>query len=309
MLRNRPEAATMGLQPQEHNEREPSMPRSTFIGQLTANHTWMMFASATLVTTVLLAPSQTRAGDYYHVCRSVDGRYVMHDESLQTAEDERAGSARSINSRVRNKIVLKKEEGYCFARPQGGGRRTRFNFAYSRYVLDIAFRDDGQNIKTSLLCELAADGLPAAYRCQRRIVTVNWSLQPQQPPSGGGARSDSSVNAKPSGGSLWLHNGSVMRLTANGNARQIRYERPRPNLARRGVKQGELLFEGRRNANTYSGTAYIFTKSCGKAAYVVSGLVEDGGTRVVMTGLAPRLNSSCRQIGTREDRLVFTLRQ
>ena len=258
------------------------MPRSTFIGRLTASHAWTPLATAAMVTAILFAPSQTRAGDYYHVCRSVDGRYVMNDESLQTAQDERAGIARSIKYRVRNRIVLKKQEGHCFARPQGGGQRTRFNFAYSRYVLDIAFRNDGQNIETSLLCELAADGLPAAYQCQRRIVTVNWSLQPQQPPSGGGVSSGIPKNATPSGGSLWLHNGSVMRLTASDNARQIRYERPRPNLARRGVKQGELLFEGQRNANTYSGTAYIFTKSCGKAAYAVSGRVENNGTRVVI---------------------------
>ena len=284
------------------------MSRSNCSGRCAARRACGRLTATALVATILLSATPSTAGDYYHACRSVDGRYVMNDESLQTVDDERAGLSRSIKYRIRNKIVLKQEEGYCIAKPRDGGRPTRFNFAYSRYVLDIAFPEGGQNIETSMLCELAADGLPAAYTCGRRVVTVDWTLRPQQPPALGAANANQRESTAPGVGTLWLHNGSVMRLTANGKARRIRYERPRPCLARRGVRPGELLFEGRRNGNNYSGTAYIFTKSCGKAAYSVSGNVESGGTRVVMTGDAPRLDSSCRKIGTREDRLIFTLR-
>lgn len=268
-----------------------------------------VLAIAAVVTCSMLAATPAHAGDYYHACRSVDGQYVMNDENLQTIDDQRSGRSRSIRYRVRNKIVLKKEEGYCFARSQSGGQRARFSYGFSRYVLDISFHDNGQKVDTSLLCELAADGLPAAYNCGRRVVTIDWTLKSEQPPSSPHANEDRSRSPQLSDGNLWSHNGSVMRLTANGNNRQIVYERPRSGLAERGVEPGEVLFDGQRNGNSYSGIAYIFTKSCGKAAYSVSGSVQENDTRVVMTGFAPRFNSACRQIGKRKDRLVFTLQR
>lgn len=279
-----------------------------FTSRSSISHSRVALTTTLLVAGVVFAPAAAGAGDYAHICRSVDGRYVMNDETLQTTDDERAGRTRSITYRIRNKVVVRKEEGYCMAGPRDGGPRARFNYAFTRYVIDIAFRRNGHDAKTSMLCELAADGLPAAYQCARRVVTIDWSLQPQQPPARSGQSTLGPKTTGPGSGTVWVHNGSTVRLTANANERQISYETPRPGLRRRGVRPGELLFEGRRDGRNYSGTAYIFTRSCGKVAYAVSGRVRNNGTRVVMTGSAPRLNASCRQVGARQDTLVFTLR-
>ncbi|MGI9425513.1 MAG: hypothetical protein ACR2PA_20145 [Hyphomicrobiaceae bacterium] len=249
----------------------------------------------------LVVSQQADAGDYYHACRSVDGQYVMQDESLQTAADEQAGRSRSIKYRTLKKIWLEKSRGYCTSRGQ------RFNFGASKYVIDISFQDNGQRITTSMLCELAASGLPAAYPCEKEVVSLDWKLSPQQPPADSADDGNQPAPA-PTGGTLWLHNRSVMRLVADGPRRSFVYDKPRQGLLDRGVQSGDVLFEGRRRGKTYSGTAYIFTRSCGRVGYAVPGSVQNSDRRVVMVGSAPRLNDSCQQIGSREDRLVFSLR-
>jgi hypothetical protein len=96
-----------------------------------------------------------------------------------------------------------------------------------------------------------------------------------------------------------------MYLVADGSRRWFYYERPREGMVRAGARAGTLLFEGSKEGNSYQGTAYVFSPSCGPIGYQVSGPIEDQGTRVVMFGRAPVRDSSCRVVRTRDDRLVF----
>lgn len=109
----------------------------------------------------------------------------------------------------------------------------------------------------------------------------------------------------PGGESLWLHNGSLMRLEAEGAARRFYYERPRAGIAQQGAARGTLLFEGRKDGDRYAGQAFIFNRRCGRFAYAVSGTVENGQKRVVMFGKAPRPGPDCAIEGYRDDTLVF----
>ena len=108
------------------------------------------------------------------------------------------------------------------------------------------------------------------------------------------------------GTALWLHNGSAMRLVANGPSREFLYEAPRPGLIERGVKNGTLLFKGTRSGNAYKGTAYVFSK-CGALPYAVAGPVSEDQRQVTLKGDMPIPSSNCSITKYREDTLVFTL--
>lgn len=108
--------------------------------------------------------------------------------------------------------------------------------------------------------------------------------------------------------SIWNHNGSQVRLHADGNRRTITYELPRPVIARQGVARGTVLFEGTISgrAGEYSGTAYMFSARCGRQSYAVTGELQNDGSRISLGGDAPRRDTStCAVQGTREDHLVF----
>jgi hypothetical protein len=260
---------------------------------------------------VLSAPDTANASDYYHTCRTVDGQYVMQGDTLQKSGPDGDGVGPAIAYSTTKTIVLKERRGYCVGSREG----RRYPFEGRTYVKEISFWSEGRKTATTMLCELASDGMPANTNCAREVVTQNWALAAGQPPArtqdsaATGGQGDQSRSAAPNGGSLWNHNGSVMRLVAEGDSRRIYYERPRSGLRQRGVRRGELLFEGHRNGDTYAGTAFIFTSSCGKVAYDVAGAVQPGETVVIMEGEAPRLNSRCEQVGSRPDRLVFTLQR
>jgi formylglycine-generating enzyme required for sulfatase activity len=106
--------------------------------------------------------------------------------------------------------------------------------------------------------------------------------------------------------SLWDHNGSVVSLEANGAIRKFHYTKPKPGLP---VTNGTLLFDGRKDGNNYSGTAYIFNRKCGPRGYSVSGPVSEDQRTVTMRGQAPRLDLNCKVIGYKDDRLVFTFQE
>jgi len=106
--------------------------------------------------------------------------------------------------------------------------------------------------------------------------------------------------------SYWNHNGSIVTLEADGAARKFYYAVPRPGLS---VAAGSLLFDGVKNGNTYSGTAYVFSPKCGALPYPVSGSVADDGRSVTMSGEAPVRDADCRNRGTRHDTLLFTFQR
>ena len=117
-----------------------------------------------------------------------------------------------------------------------------------------------------------------------------------QPPAAGQGRA-----------SLWEHNGSIMRLVADGDSRQFLYQTPRQGMINEGVTDGTLLFEGVRNGDTYSGTAFVFRRQCGSFPFEVSGTVAADERTVTMTGDAPRIDGNCNISGHVSDTLVFRL--
>lgn len=107
--------------------------------------------------------------------------------------------------------------------------------------------------------------------------------------------------------SCWTHNGSLMRLGANGEKRAFVYEVPRRGLAALGVKPGDTLFWGATDGRTYRGEARVFSTDCPgeKTIYAVSGPVSRNGTRVTLTG-ERRLYRACAPTNDFvTDRLVF----
>ena len=106
---------------------------------------------------------------------------------------------------------------------------------------------------------------------------------------------------------LWDHNGSMVRLIANGAARQFVYVTPRQGLSPVGVSAGTLLFKGTKNGNSYSGTAFVFSH-CGPAPYQVSGPVSDDQRQVTLYGQAPIQDANCQITNYRSDTLIFTFR-
>ena len=110
--------------------------------------------------------------------------------------------------------------------------------------------------------------------------------------------------------SFWDHNGSVMRLARQGDARRFYYERPSSRMARAVAIVDNLLFTGRQSGNRYSGTAYVYASRCRrKYGYQVSGEISGDGKRVVMRGAAPVIGKNCRvsrYVWNSNSTLVFT---
>lgn len=108
--------------------------------------------------------------------------------------------------------------------------------------------------------------------------------------------------------SFWDHNGSLMRLQANGTQRVFTYEEPRPLMRRAGVSPGTVLFDGRNVGDYYVGRARRFSKYCeAPLAYDVEGPVTDNGMKIVMRGEREVYAKGCQPTGRFvEDVLVFT---
>lgn len=108
--------------------------------------------------------------------------------------------------------------------------------------------------------------------------------------------------------SCWNHNGSVMRLKAQGNQRWFYYEQPKQVLWNAGVRPGTLLFDGRKNGNWYTGNARRFSKYCpgNPLIYHVEGPVRGDQLQVTVRGRR-EVHSQCTPTGRwAEDVLVFT---
>jgi hypothetical protein len=90
------------------------------------------------------------------------------------------------------------------------------------------------------------------------------------------------------------HNGSVMHMVDLGGCHiEIYYDRPRAGMQRAGVFGGTVLFEGWKNGNRMSGTAYVFRKGCEPAGYNVAGFVR--GNAFTLRGAAPiRQKGGCQ---------------
>ena len=243
-------------------------------------------AAAAAIAGFLAHAVPASAGDYYNACTTNDPRFEIQDDILVAKSDPRQ---EPIDFQILDKTTTSERRGYCESRGK------RFNFESRNATMRIRFNYRGSTIETLATCEFAASGLPAAYDCEREVVTYTHS----------GERRDEPGRSR--GATLWNHNGSIMRLEAEGNIRRFVYEEPRPGMVRHGARPGDVVFQGRRNRMIYSGTAYIFSKRCGRVAYPVSGRVRADQRAVVMTGRAPRLDRNCNVKSYRRDRLSFEL--
>lgn len=107
--------------------------------------------------------------------------------------------------------------------------------------------------------------------------------------------------------SCWTHNGSMMRLQAQGANRWFSYENPRQGLRGSGVGRGTLLFNGQKNGEWYSGTSRVFSSACLGAPleYYVEGPVLQNPLRVVLRGTR-EVHQNCVFTGdVTYDELVF----
>lgn len=96
-----------------------------------------------------------------------------------------------------------------------------------------------------------------------------------------------------------------MYLVVAGAKREFYYSKPRRGMVAEGVTPGTLLFTGWVSGNGYKGTAYLFSSRCGRRSYPVSGVIQEQGGRVVMTGTATNLDGDCELSSFRQDVLIF----
>lgn len=105
--------------------------------------------------------------------------------------------------------------------------------------------------------------------------------------------------------SLWDHNGSVLRLEADGPKRRLLYQEPRTGLA---VEHNTVLFDGVQQGKQYTGTAYKFSRKCGPVGFLVEGIVSADEQNITLRGQSPKRTAYCGVIGQTDEVLIFTLR-
>lgn len=253
---------------------------------MTKTHAFFWAASLLALTGLSGAAS---ASDYANSCTTADPRFEINDEELYA----KSAPTSPLPYQVLDKTTTAERRGYCIS--QG----KKFNFEARDSTMRIRFQFNGSTIETTAKCEYAASGLPAAYNCEREVVTFDSAAG-----TGGGGGGGSAARCGP--GTVWNHNGSHMRLLADGATRRFAYERPRSGLEGAGVSRCDVVFEGEKQGNEYVGTAYVFSSDCGPIGYPVSGPVSSGGSKVTLYGKAPRRRDDCSISGYRNDKLVFT---
>jgi hypothetical protein len=114
-------------------------------------------------------------------------------------------------------------------------------------------------------------------------------------------------------GSVWDHNGSLMRLEENAKKRKFIYEEPRRSLNAAGVKTGTVLFDGEEKSDgRLAGYAKLFRKGCDPVDYFVEGPYHKGKGEILLQGQAPIYSGNgCKITGYSDDgsasSLKFTL--
>ena len=102
--------------------------------------------------------------------------------------------------------------------------------------------------------------------------------------------------------SLWMHNGSLVRLDLQDGHLIIRYETPRSGLP---VRSGTELLTASLTGNQLEGEAQIFSAKCGPTPYAVKGSLSSSKDKIELAGIAPRRNADCVSVEYFDDRLNF----
>lgn len=267
--------------------------------------TLLILATACALLLVATSPPAL-ASDYSDTCQSVDGLYVMDDGQLYAASAWRKGdTSKPIEHRKGPETVRAREVGTCIDWKRGGSKPI--GYESKRYRLVVSFLKDGRPHDVELRCQLYADGQPASFSCDRRTVTSRIG-EPERPEKGWGIE-QLPPDEKAPVVTRWTHNGSLMELAAQGEARTISYLTPRTGLSANGVRPGSVLFNGTSDGRTYKGSARYFSARCGKIQFSVEGPIEQNGARITLRGAAPKLATTCRPTGgTMPQVLMFELR-
>lgn len=245
---------------------------------------------ATLTMAGWLVQPAAMASDYANECTSLDKRYAGQPAALYLAADKQ--QAQKLTYAVLDEQLLEEKRSHCLSNaPAAQGQKFQNLFRKSRQTVIVD--EVGGQRKAVLICELAASGLPAAFNCDRDVVTA--LIKKPGPVK----------SYKPGTPGTWTHNGSVMRLEADGAVRRLTYMNPREGIRRAGVSAESVLFEGVREGNRYNGTARIFSKACGEQPFEVEGTVSADESRIELKGTAKLVDDACRASGTREESLVF----
>lgn len=192
--------------------------------------------------------------------------------------------------------IQKQSEG-TFLTVSCRNEKTCFNVQFKRDFGPMEDRDDSEP-EPQWNFQFCDD---ATLQNAKAAFDVLINLAPQTPSHSDERPLDESQSAR-----RWVHNGSIVKLVAQGGKREFYYEVPREGLTKVGVTPGTLLFSGQRSGKSYSGTAYIFNKRCGPVAYQVSGKVSDDDRQVTMEGQAPSVGADCQVVSTKPDTLIFS---
>lgn len=111
----------------------------------------------------------------------------------------------------------------------------------------------------------------------------------------------------PKGRTVWVVDHSYVYLEATGNRRQFIFVRPNTEFSRQGAYRGRLLFDGKKDGDTFEGTLFAFAGRCDPRGYKASGPVTKNDTVVTLIGTPPKLDpETCGEIGDEdEQRLSF----
>ena len=148
---------------------------------------WKSVCGAMLLSAFMIVPAA--ASDFMHTCRTADGLFELNDDELYASGN---ASGRPIPYQSVRKTILAERRGYCIA------AGNQFKFESRSYVHRIRFDNGSGLIEVDALCEFAADGLPAAYTCEREVVTFQTE--------GAGGQPGNQSNSGSSGASTaWNH--------------------------------------------------------------------------------------------------------
>jgi hypothetical protein len=105
--------------------------------------------------------------------------------------------------------------------------------------------------------------------------------------------------------SYWLHDGSIMKLFADGERIIVQFDAPRGGLDDAGIKSGTVLFQGTKRGNTYAGEASTFSPRCGARAFSVTGETSADYKRFSLHGQVMVLDANCNYASTQDETLTF----
>jgi peptidyl-prolyl cis-trans isomerase C len=203
------------------------------------------------------------------------------------------------------------DEGWHILRLEGRRLRTVPEFAVLKdHIIRILVRNKAQELARDLRRKVSVTYLDpeltpvaatdAAPRAAPPAGTATAATP--APPAPVAAPVSMSAAAK---ASYWLHDGSRMKLLAEGERVVVQFETPRGGLDDSGIASGTLLFQGSRHGKTYTGEAYAFAPRCGARAFAVTGESSPDDKSFSLRGSVPVVDAICTVEGTRDDALVF----